>query len=108
MTDKPVWMENLAWEIDVQYATWEQEDMGGDPTSTADRLIAIIALILKHCPEDKGVGKLVEALQLCVTEFERIDKKTCYSEREPEWWVAWSQVCRKLRAALADHEKVKK
>lgn len=107
---------NVGWYIADKMAK-ENEKMTDKPTGPAAAANEIIdaynlealtetieAIILKHCPQDKAVEKLVEVLQLCVTEFERIDKKTCYSEREPEWWVAWSQVCRKLRAALAEYE----
>lgn len=52
MSDKPQWLAVAMEEIERQYAAWDK-----------GCLDTIEAIILKHCPEDKAVGKLVEACQ---------------------------------------------
>lgn len=52
----------------------------------------------------KQNAKLLEALKLAVSEFDRIDDKTPWTETEPEWWLAFSTVARYARQAIAEAE----
>lgn len=60
------WMVDAAKEIDTLHHDWffkfPVSERTMDKPVPDERVLAIRAIILKHCPEDKAVEKLVEAL----------------------------------------------
>lgn len=96
-------------EIAAAVALWDNGWVYVVASSIPERdaaLEAIAAIIHKHkTPAEKAAEKLLEAAQFCLTEFECMEKLTLHSEREPEWWVTWSNVCRKIRVIIAEVKK---
>lgn len=104
MTDKLTGPSAAAGEIDNQYATWMTQ-----VTARAKRLDAIEAIILKHCPQDKAAGKLVEALKECISWIQA----TTYMAKKlsPDFGgtklkesEATMKVIGRTKAALAEYE----
>lgn len=101
MTDKPTGSAAAAWEIsdliDIGFVTQHQNK----------RVPTIESIILKHCPEDKGAEKLVEACNKmagfligwkeCLAGLQMTDKEFDDSSGLQE-----------ARDALAEYEKVNK
>ena len=57
MTDKPKWMKDAA------RAIWEDSERFGEFANQRDFVEKIATIILRHCPEDKKVGRLIKALK---------------------------------------------
>ena len=108
-TPKAIWdpdIAGLAIEISNQYVIWTWKSEQGEKTFEDTKLRTIRAMISQYTTTEVArleaeKAELVEASRSCIKEFEHIDKHTPHSETEPEWWLAWSNVCRKTRAALA-------
>ena len=69
----------------------------------------IIPAIAKHCPEDKGVGKLVEALTECVswmqaTNYMAKNLNPDFGGKELKQYEATLTIINRAQAAIAEYE----
>lgn len=106
-------------EIDNQYAAWEQESMQGDHTFGQDRLDAIESIILKHCPDDKSAGKLVEGLRavevkmshtlgVIIDRSDYLRKNYSHTENLDHIEKLVYEIRNNVRAALAEYGELNK
>lgn len=100
MTDTPTWVTDAARDIDSQYTAWDLDEIG---TTPEHRLAVVTAIILKHCPDDKG--KLVDVIvEMC--DYIRITHRNCgNTDHVFNLIYGLSNI---VRAALAEYEELNK
>lgn len=109
MTDKRTGSAAAAREIDKFQYKWDFDKLMHiryDHPEPEERVPAIEAIILKHCPEDKA-GKLVEALKsIASIQPPKADPRFYELNSGPVGVIA--KMVKEAQDALAEYEKVNK
>lgn len=112
MTDKLTGPAEAAREIDKLQEEWFCRQITSREPNREERASTIEAIILKHCPQDKAVDGLVEALKAFVDAFGKRKPERMYTRNGtysfPDVVTISTKIAEIARTALAEYEKVKK